>query len=82
MDDEKVLVMLAELKAGQQDIMRRLAGVEESIARGRTTDSELKERLTRLEERNAFLMKLAYGGMGLGASSAAAHVVRLVAGGS
>ena len=77
-EDTKVVALLAELKIGQQDILRRLAAVEESIARGRATDSDLKERITRLEERNAFLMKLAWGAGTLGGGSAAGHVIQLV----
>ena len=62
MDEERIMVLLTKLESGQHEIMRRLELVEESIAKGRTTDSELKERLTRLEERQAFLLKLLYGG--------------------
>ena len=80
--DNEILITLARLESGQQEIMRRLDALEESRRKDREVDASLTDRVTRLEERNAFLMKLAWGGGTLGAAGAGGHLLtRIISGG-
>ena len=60
--DNEVLVALTKLEAGQQEILRRIDSLEQSRRADREVDKDLGDRLTRLEERQAFLLKVIYGG--------------------
>ena len=86
----ELAVKLAELGANQQEILRRLDAMDEARRRDRENDQqfntllqESNTRITRLEERNALLMKLFYGalGPGLAGSGMGAHYLITKVGG-
>ena len=69
----ELAIELAKLSTNQQEIIRRLDAADEARRRDREEDQRFhlmlqdsNTRITRLEERNAFLMKLIWGGIGAG----------------
>ena len=75
MPENEILVALAKLESGQLEIIRRIDKLEESHKLNRADDADTRDRLTRLEERNALLMKLLWGGIGAGGGSLGWHVL-------
>ena len=82
MDPAELAAALTRLEAGQGEIMRRLSGLEAGASKGRDSDRSLAERVTRLEERNAMLMRLVWGSGAAGAAALAGHGIRLLGIGS
>ena len=85
METMELAVKLAELGANQQEILRRLDAMDEARRRDRETDQQMNTmlqesntRITRLEERNSFLMKLFYGALGPGIAGSGLGVHHLI----